>query len=121
MEASMRLRYRVFAGEQGARVQGAHKGLHTDGYDAFCHHLLVRDTRSDYLIGCASIAMTDVFIRLDMDRVPSRYHRHFMDRALPTEGRRVHEMAEGRVQAGADRYPHRHRLRSRRGDGTPAR
>lgn len=67
VEASMRLRCRVFAAEMGARVAGAPRGLDEDGYDAFCHHLL------------------------DVDRIPSRDQRHCLDRAWPTQGRPAHE------------------------------
>ena len=71
VEAPMRLRYRVFAAERGVRVAGAPRGLDEDGYDVFCHHLL------------------------DVGRIPSRYQRHFLDRAWPTQGRPTHEFPAG--------------------------
>lgn len=50
MEAQ-RLRYRVFAGELGARVPSASSGIDRDFYDAHCAHLLVRDTGSGEVVG----------------------------------------------------------------------
>ena len=47
---AQRLRYKVFAEEMGARLNG-HDGLDKDGFDAFCEHLLVRDTRSGEVVG----------------------------------------------------------------------
>lgn len=48
---AQRLRYKVFAGEMGARVPGAALGIDCDMYDAHCRHLLVRDTRSGEVVG----------------------------------------------------------------------
>lgn len=48
---AQRLRYQVFAGEMGARVPGAAQGIDCDMYDAFCDHLLVRDTGSGEVVG----------------------------------------------------------------------
>jgi len=47
---AQRLRYKVFAEEMGARLSG-HDGLDKDGFDAFCDHLLVRDTQSGEVVG----------------------------------------------------------------------
>ncbi|OBS08528.1 GNAT family N-acetyltransferase [Acidihalobacter prosperus] len=60
---SQRLRYRVFAEEMGAQVHSAAPGLETDGFDPYCHHLLVRDTRSGEVIGSTRI-LTDTQSRL---------------------------------------------------------
>lgn len=49
MEAQ-RLRYKVFAEEMGARLPG-HDELDRDGFDAFCEHLLVRDTETGEVVG----------------------------------------------------------------------
>src|SRR5262245_6059706 len=48
---AQRLRYRVFAEEMGARVPGREQGIDCDIYDAYCHHLLVRDTESGEVVG----------------------------------------------------------------------
>jgi putative hemolysin len=48
---AQRLRYRVFAEEMGARVPGREQGIDCDIYDAWCHHLLVRDTESNEVVG----------------------------------------------------------------------
>lgn len=48
---AQRLRYRVFAEEMGARVPGREQGIDCDIYDAYCHHLLVRDAESREIVG----------------------------------------------------------------------
>lgn len=50
VKEAQRLRYKVFAEEMGARITGNH-GLDIDGFDAFCDHLLVRDTNTQQVIG----------------------------------------------------------------------
>lgn len=47
---AQRLRYRIFAEEMGARLNG-YDGRDMDGFDALCDHLLVRDTETDEVIG----------------------------------------------------------------------
>lgn len=48
---AQRLRYKVFAEEMGAKVNGAELGLDIDEYDAHCEHLLVRDVDTQQVIG----------------------------------------------------------------------
>ena len=50
VKEAQRLRYKVFAEEMGARITG-NNGLDIDGFDAFCDHLLVRDTNTQQVIG----------------------------------------------------------------------
>ncbi|MFG1703109.1 GNAT family N-acetyltransferase [Nonomuraea sp. M3C6] len=45
VQAAQRLRYDVFAGEMGARLDSPVSGLDVDRLDAYCDHLLVRDGR----------------------------------------------------------------------------
>lgn len=47
---AQRLRYRIFAEEKGATIDGGSEGLDIDPFDAFCRHILVRDA-SGRLIG----------------------------------------------------------------------
>ncbi|WP_084955916.1 GNAT family N-acetyltransferase [Thermoactinospora rubra] len=49
LQAARRLRYQVFAGELGARLDSAVSGLDADRFDAYCDHLLVRD--GDQVVG----------------------------------------------------------------------
>jgi putative hemolysin len=53
VEDAQRLRYKVFAEELGASVQGAgaEHGLDVDGFDAHCDHIVVRDTDSLRVVG----------------------------------------------------------------------
>lgn len=48
---AQRLRYRVFALEMGARVPSARHGLDADEFDAYCDHLLVRESGGGAVIG----------------------------------------------------------------------
>ena len=47
---AQRLRYKVFAEEMGAELSGT-GGLDIDGFDAFCDHLLVRESTTNQVIG----------------------------------------------------------------------
>jgi len=47
---AQRLRYKVFAEEMGAEVQGP-EGLDVDEYDTFCEHLLVRESDTHQVVG----------------------------------------------------------------------
>lgn len=51
VRAAQRLRYRVFAGEMGARVPGREQGIDCDVFDAYCDHLIVTDTASGDIVG----------------------------------------------------------------------
>lgn len=51
VRAAQRLRYEVFAEELGARLDTPEPGLDIDRFDAFCDHLLLRETGSDRVIG----------------------------------------------------------------------
>ena len=48
---AQRLRYQVFAGEMGAHLHTPMPGLDYDHFDAFCRHLLVRDSATGQVIG----------------------------------------------------------------------
>ncbi len=51
IDAALRLRYRVFAGEMGARLASAHEQIDRDIFDAYCEHLVVRDNHSSQVVG----------------------------------------------------------------------
>lgn len=48
---AQRLRYAVFAGEMGARIDTAQPGVDHDRFDQHCDHLLVRDDDSGEVVG----------------------------------------------------------------------
>ncbi|MBN2701293.1 MAG: GNAT family N-acetyltransferase [Methylothermaceae bacterium] len=48
------LRYRVFAQEMGARLEGS-DGLDRDQFDPYCDHLVVRDRQSGKIVGCTRL------------------------------------------------------------------
>ncbi len=51
IKEAQRLRYKVFAEEMGARLPENAEGLDVDEFDAYCDHLLVRDTETLRVIG----------------------------------------------------------------------
>jgi putative hemolysin len=53
--ASQRLRYQIFAQEQGAVLSSAALGIDCDYYDDFCYHLLVRHTATNEVVGSTRI------------------------------------------------------------------
>ncbi|MFH9395077.1 GNAT family N-acetyltransferase [Streptomyces sp. NPDC017556] len=50
IRAAQRLRHLVFAGELGARLEGPEPGLDSDVFDAYCDHLLVRETATGEVV-----------------------------------------------------------------------
>lgn len=53
--ASQQLRYRIFAEEQGAKLESAEEKIDHDYYDRFCHHLIIKNTRSGDVVGSTRI------------------------------------------------------------------
>ncbi|KAB1146742.1 GNAT family N-acetyltransferase [Streptomyces luteolifulvus] len=51
VRAAQRLRHEVFAGEMGALLSTSQPGLDVDAFDAYCDHLLVRDTATGQVVG----------------------------------------------------------------------
>lgn len=56
---AQRLRYRVFAGEMGARLPTGRHGLDADEFDAHCDHLLVRDGADGPVVGTYRVLLPD--------------------------------------------------------------
>lgn len=56
---TQRLRYRVFAEELGARLDDGGTRLDRDGFDIYCRHLYVRDTRSGAVVASTRILTDD--------------------------------------------------------------
>lgn len=54
VEEALRLRYRVFAEEMGARLQ-SDGGLDRDRFDDFCDHLIVRDRKTNKIVACTRL------------------------------------------------------------------
>ncbi|MGW0765852.1 GNAT family N-acetyltransferase [Streptomyces sp. NPDC002676] len=51
VRAAQRLRHDVFAGEMGALLTTPQPGHDVDAFDAYCDHLLVRDTTTGQVVG----------------------------------------------------------------------
>ncbi|AOR30457.1 GNAT family N-acetyltransferase [Streptomyces fodineus] len=51
VRAAQQLRHDVFAGEMGALLATPQPGLDVDAFDAYCDHLLVRDTGTGQVVG----------------------------------------------------------------------
>ncbi len=56
---TQKLRYRIFAGELGATINGGEAGIDTDQYDEHCHHLTVRDLESGRIVACTRLLTDD--------------------------------------------------------------
>lgn len=58
---SQKLRYRIFALEMGAQIDGGDEGVDRDQYDPWCQHLLVRDLHNDgRLVACTRLLTDDM-------------------------------------------------------------
>lgn len=64
IDAAQRLRYRVFAGEMGARLSGLAAGRDEDEFDAWCEHLIVRDERCGEVVGTYRVLTAERAARL---------------------------------------------------------
>ena len=56
---TQRLRYRIFAGELGATIDGGDAQIDADQYDAYCRHLTVREAGTGRLVACTRILTDD--------------------------------------------------------------
>lgn len=56
---TQKLRFRIFAGELGAQIDGGGEGIDQDGFDPHCQHLTVRDNDSGEIIACTRILTDD--------------------------------------------------------------
>lgn len=64
VEASLRLRYRVFVEEMGADIGPQAPGLESDRFDPHCQHLLVHDSVSGELLASTRLLDGDIARRL---------------------------------------------------------
>lgn len=63
LREAQRLRYRVFAEEMGAQLNGP-AGLDVDAFDAYCDHLLVRDADTLRVVGTYRVLSPDQAARI---------------------------------------------------------
>lgn len=56
---TQKLRYRVFAGELGARIDGGAQGVDYDQYDPYCRHLMVVEQDTHRVVACTRILTGD--------------------------------------------------------------
>ena len=56
---TQQLRFRIFAGELGAQIDGGEAGIDHDQYDPYCKHLMVRDLETGSLAACTRILSGD--------------------------------------------------------------
>lgn len=57
--ASQQLRYQVFAVEMGAQLPTADRCIDADGYDAYCRHLLVRESETSEVVASTRILVSN--------------------------------------------------------------
>ena len=74
IEEAKRLRYRVFAGEMGARLPTRQPGIDHDIYDPFCDHLVVRDEGTAEVVGTYRI-----LVATERARIGSYYSENRFD------------------------------------------
>ena len=74
IDAAQRLRHDVFTSEPGFALAGATDGRDADRFDEYCDHLLVREDKSDELVGCyrmlpppGAIAAGDLYTATEFD------------------------------------------------------
>lgn len=60
---ALELRYRVFAEDMGASVEGADSGIDKDRFDDICMHLIVKDNETDSVVGYSRILTNDLAAR----------------------------------------------------------
>ncbi len=60
---ALELRYRVFAQDMGAQVQGADAGIDKDRFDDYCMHLVVKDLASGQIVAYSRILTNDLAAR----------------------------------------------------------
>lgn len=56
---TQKLRYRIFAGELGAQIDGGAEGLDYDQYDPYCRHLMVVEEETGRIVACTRILTGD--------------------------------------------------------------
>jgi len=115
------LRYQVFGEELGAKLKPGEHGLDRDEFDAVCEHLLVRETKTNRVVGCTRLLNNEGARRLgrfysenefDLGAIPSLPGR------LLELGRTCvsHECRHGSVIAvlwsGVAHYIHQHQVDS---------
>ena len=83
---SQRLRYQVFAEEQGAHLEGAADGLDQDAYDPYCQHLLVRDRATGRVVATTRLLLDEQAARAGGFYSQSEFA---MDKLLALPGRRL--------------------------------
>ncbi len=71
---AQRLRWVVFAEEQGARILTPEPGFDIDPLDAFCRHIVVRDLRTGQVVACSRILYEE-----DADRAGGFYSESEFD------------------------------------------
>mgnify|MGYP000081290181 FL=1 len=60
---ALELRYRVFAEDMGASVEGAENGIDKDRFDDICMHLIVKDNETDSVVAYSRILTNDLATR----------------------------------------------------------
>ena len=60
---ALELRYRVFAQDMGADVQGSDAGIDRDRFDDYCMHLVVKDQTSGQIVAYSRILTNDLATR----------------------------------------------------------
>lgn len=113
------LRYQVFGEELGAKLKPGEYGLDIDEFDAVCEHLLVRETKTNRVVGCTRLLSNEGARRLGRFYSENEFHLG----AIPSLPGRLlelgrtcvsHECRHGSVIAvlwsGVAHYIHQHQI-----------
>ncbi|WP_320820519.1 GNAT family N-acetyltransferase [Thalassolituus sp.] len=60
IQQALELRFRVFAEDMGADVEGAHLGIDKDRFDDLCMHLVIKDVNNDRVVGYSRILTNEL-------------------------------------------------------------
>lgn len=82
IRATQHLRYRVFAQELGAAINGGEQGLDQDEFDSHCRHLMVLCARSGQVLACTRMLSGEAAERAGSFYSASEFDLDMLD-ALP--------------------------------------
>jgi putative hemolysin len=74
IQACQRLRFEIFALEMGANLPSADQGLDMDGFDPYCHHLMVIERNTGKIV-----AYTRILSDITANRIGGFYSDHEFD------------------------------------------
>lgn len=84
VEAAQRLRWEVFAGEMGARLDSPRAGLDADRFDPFCEHLIVEDETTADVVGTYRLLRPEQALLAGAMYIESEFSIERLERIRPS-------------------------------------